>query len=146
MKETLISYDTAVLAKEKGFNEPVYYGYNNEKKLSHEEIWNYSCEGGMSLDEWLHSFNEENYDGYKYSAPTQSLLAKWFRDEHGIHVIPWCNASGWAWELEKVDGTHISIMDIDDDIEGTQPESGMFKIYEEALEAGLKEALKLIEA
>lgn len=73
------------------------------------------------------------------------FIQKWLREKHNIHCFAWCNASGWAWEIEKTSGTHVSIMDIDGDIKGTEPESGMFKTYEQALEAGLFEALKLIK-
>ena len=34
MKEQLISFDTAKLAKEKGFKEPTYYYYRNQVVLS----------------------------------------------------------------------------------------------------------------
>jgi len=34
MKEQLISFETAKLAKEKGFNEDVFNGYNSNKELS----------------------------------------------------------------------------------------------------------------
>ena len=45
----------------------------------------------------------------------------------------------------KANGTHISIMDIDGNLEGTNPDSGMFDKYEQALENCLVEALKLIK-
>jgi len=75
---------------------------------------------------------------------TQSLAQKWLREIHNLNVSVWCNACGWAWELEQTNGTHISIMDIDAGISGTLTESGMFEIYEDALELGLVEALKYI--
>lgn len=79
-----------------------------------------------------------------YLAPTQSRLQKWLREVHNIHCTTWCNASGWAWELEKTNGTHISIMNINGQVDGTEPESGMFDTFEKALEAGLYQALLLI--
>jgi len=115
MEETLISFETAKLASEKGFDLIT-------------EVGNFEYEDENSI----------------YLAARQSLLQKWLREEHNINVSSWCNGSGWAWEIEKTNGTHICIMDIDGGIEGTQPESGMFRTYEQALEDGLLTALKII--
>ena len=126
MKEELISFETAKLAKEKGFNikiEQRFLGIEGYTRKVYKDLEVLALE---------------------YCQPTQSTLQKWLRDVHNLYPFAWCNASGWGWELEKTNGTHISIMDIDGDVEGTEPESGMFKSYEEALEKGLQEALKLI--
>ena len=71
-------------------------------------------------------------------------LQKWLREKHNIYCSAWCNASGWAWEIEKTNGTHISIMNIDGNVKGVNLDSGMFNSYEEALEDGLLEALKIL--
>ena len=80
-----------------------------------------------------------------WNVPTQALVQMWLREIHGINIEPWCNASGWAWELEKTNGTHISIMDIDGNVTGTNPESGMFATYEQALEAGIIECIRILK-
>lgn len=119
MREQLISFETAKLAKEKGF---FYKGmmYRKGGTLS-------DGKGFMS-----------NLD--LYSAPTQSLLQKWLREKHKIHCLADCNAVGWAWFIETTEGTHIK----SGDYKAPIPESGRWETYEEALEAGLKEALNLI--
>lgn len=135
MTENIISFKVAKLAKEKGFKAISRYGHEAslyDKDGTHVYYTNYGFMGSGLNDEYI-------------SAPTQSVLQKWLRDVHDIHVNPWCNASGWAWELERTNGTHISLMGIDDNVFEIEPESGMFKTYEEALEAGLQEALKLIK-
>ena len=61
-----------------------------------------------------------------------SLLAKWLREEHNIHLIAYknINIDGYDWCYITTDGiTNIN----------------SYKTYEEALEAGLQEALKLIK-
>lgn len=65
MKEQIIEYETAKLAKEKGFN--IESLYTNEDLPSIENIKEY------------------------YLAPTQSLLQKWLREVHIINcfVIPY---------------------------------------------------------
>ena len=60
-----------------------------------------------------------------------SLLAKWLREEHNIHLIAYknINIDGYDWCYITTDGiTNIN----------------SYKTYEEALEAGLQATLKLI--
>ena len=62
-----------------------------------------------------------------------SLLAKWLREEHNIHLIAYknINIDGYDWCYITTDGiTNIN----------------SYKTYEEALEIGLQEALKLIDS
>lgn len=136
MQESLVLFKTAKLAREKGFDEITYFIFDT-----------YNCAPALKFKiiENFNSLKHSDGDNHFISAPTQSLLQKWLRDVHHINVISWCNASGWAWEIEKTNGTHISIMNIDGNISGTIPDSGMFSSFEEALELGLQEALKLIE-
>lgn len=104
MQDTLISFKTAVLAKEKEFQEYTEYFYTEENGLctthSDGEVLlilnddltikehNYNCNGEF----WYNEIEDEEgtyfqtYDPIKYLAPTQSLLAKWLREKHGILV------------------------------------------------------------
>lgn len=71
-----------------------------------------------------------NYSkAYSISAPTQSLLQKWLRETHNIVVLVWYNPELQEWE------SHIS----------EKYYESKFETYEEALEKGLQEALKLIK-
>lgn len=61
-----------------------------------------------------------------------SLLAKWLREEHNIHLIAYknINIDGYDWCYITTDGiTNIN----------------SYKTYEEAYEIGLYQALKLID-
>ena len=61
-----------------------------------------------------------------------SLLAKWLREKHNIHLIAYknINIDGYDWCYITTDGiTNIN----------------SYKTYEEAYEIGLQEALKLIQ-
>ena len=128
MKEELISFETAKLAKEKGYTQ---------EWLDHYE---YYKEDG-SLHNWK----------YDYPAPTQSLLQKWLREVHEIHIHieVWRNMDhcdeykGFitkpAYIKPLYDKTNkgLDIMEI---------KRVSFKYeYKEALEAVLQEALKLIK-
>ena len=125
MEDTLITFETAKLAKEKGFpQEP------NKLKIPY---YNYKGEFKGDVKDWLRKYlrKEDTSDVESVSAPTQSLLAKWLREEHNIHLIAYknINIDGYDWCYITTDGiTNIN----------------SYKTYEEAYEIGLQEALKLI--
>ena len=101
MEDTRITFETAKLAKEKGCN-----------------LENCTCGGYPDCI---------CYD----KRISQSLLAKWLREEHNIHLIAYknINIDGYDWCYITTDGiTNIN----------------SYKTYEEAYEIGLQEALKLI--
>ena len=119
MEDTLIKYNTAVLAKEKGFGENCNAWYFIDSELIIEKC----------------SHDQFGIGGFL--APTQSLLAKWLREKHGIHV----EVTFDAWNNEKYE---VSICqkgnkDLDFDVMGN------FDTFEQAYEKGLQEALKLIK-
>lgn len=116
MEDKLVSLETAKLAKKKEFNEICQYYYEIlDKPITLQKM---SC---------------SNAEGYKQpTAPTQSVLQKWLREKHNIHLIAYknINIDGYDWCYITTDGiTNIN----------------SYKTYEEALEAGLQEALKLIK-
>ena len=125
MEDTRITFETAKLAKEKGFpQEP------NRLKIPY---YNYKGEFKGDVKDWLRKYlrEEDTSDVESVSAPTQSLLAKWLREEHNIHLIAYknINIDGYDWCYITTDGiTNIN----------------SYKTYEEAYEIGLQEALKLI--
>lgn len=106
MKEDLITFETAKLAKEKGF------------KL---DVWFTGIDTAVNL-------------------PTQSLLQKWLREIHGIHVESRYEVVGrnnWQYVFHILDGRSIHI-DQMNNIDYSES-------YEKALEKGLCEALKFIQ-
>ena len=125
MEDTRITFETAKLAKEKGFpQEP------NRLKIPY---YNYKGEFKGDVKDWLRKYlrKEDTSDVESVSAPTQSLLAKWLREEHNIHLIAYknINIDGYDWCYITTDGiTNIN----------------SYKTYEEAYEIGLQEVLKLI--
>jgi hypothetical protein len=112
MEETLISFETAKAAKEKGFYIKYAKVYNKNNKCL------------ITYIPSVHSFNDY------IPASTQSLLQKWLREEHNINL--YVALSGIAkphWFYSINDNIIMS---------------GNVLSYEEALEKGLYEALKLI--
>lgn len=82
MKLELISYETAVLAKDKGFDLPTVFRYDSKEHL---ELW---C---SDLRDYPDSFHVNIYC-VGYSASTQSLLQMWLRTKHGLFAyVDWAN-------------------------------------------------------
>jgi hypothetical protein len=127
MKEQLISFETAKLAKEKGFNIPVHAMYikkrNNPLNYPEpeESMYNWNSRAG-------------------YSAPTQSLLQKWLREEHNIHIQLHYDCKYKYWEFRNF----ILNEYIDKEHNKVYFEYFGYNTYEEALEAGLSKALSII--
>ena len=118
MKEQLISFETAKLAKEKGFDELTQHVYGHNKTNA-----NY----GKAVERPV------LYGTTVIFAPTQSLLQKWLREEKGISVEVGSYNDGWSCDLVNKEGHIKELFD----------NGGVFDTYEEALEEGLKEALRL---
>jgi hypothetical protein len=124
MTEELITLETAKLLKEKGFNEYC-------KDIIRED------NGRM-----MQSVFRTNKDLPKgaYSRPTQSIAAKWLRETKNLHISIIRNACGYGYDICKADnGTHIT-----DGIFKGPNDGGQWDTYEETLEVGIQEALKLI--
>lgn len=121
MKEQLISFDTAKLAKEKGFNYQCNRFYFHDKEL------------GFMLGGEINS----NLQLKNTSAPTQSLLQKWLRDEKSLCVFALPSISGgWYSDMTRI---HNVFYIGDPELRDKYP------TYEEALEDGLFKALELIK-
>lgn len=118
MEDQKINFETAKLAREKGFN--LKSNYFREQK-----------EGDADYDDDFCNWNE--FEGY-YTVVTQSLLQKWLREKHNIfaYCIP--------REFEKVSGKKIIRWGNNISIHKNKFSS----TYEKALEMGLQEALKEI--
>lgn len=138
LREKLISFETAILAKEKGFknacdgfvnkdNEYIFMPdllYPNNSEFSH------NSEEDPEVVEWKELMKT------LVLAPTQSLLQKWLREVHEISI--------------KIDDYYTnSRVRFDYNVceLGSQEDNpvGIFETYEEALEIGLYQALLLLE-
>lgn len=123
MKEEFVALETAKLLKEKGFKEYC------KDVIDKNNI----------IRETLYRTNDE-LPKQCYSRPTQSIAQKWLRETKNLHIAIIRNACGYGYDICKADnGTHIT-----DGIFDGPNDGGQWDTYEEALEAGLVEALKLI--
>ncbi len=148
MTEQLVSFNTARLAKLKGFNElcGLHYSYGNGDSAEPETGGVYI--GGF-LDDGMKPRKYNNTELGKYdwslpygnfSAPTQGFLQKWLREVHNIHI--WINTGFQDGEIY-----YEAWVDI---FKNKKFKEQQFNVemysdkYEEALELGLQEALNLL--
>lgn len=129
MKEELVTVETAILLKKKGFNEFCEYAYADE-------------------DLHLMPLNATNFFideiGVGYSAPTQSVATRWLRERHEINVsvlrmteryggaVAEHNLLKYFWHIQIPNRTSIVAAQV------------YYFTYEKALEAGIQEALILL--
>lgn len=137
LEEQRISFETARLAKERGFDWEVLVWYSENG----ESIDMLSEFDGFMLPTWTNSYKDSGYAG-----ATQALLQKWLRDVHKIHVhmysIHLQDGSGYKWSvdvynLKKLTEEEYIVMT------GHALTDGIKDTYEEALEMGLNAALRI---
>lgn len=128
MEEVLVSFETAKLAREKGF---IYmkancFGDNMCYQLPDGEL--------------INALKGNTVTGY-ILAPTQSLLQKWLREEHKISII----IDDCFIKHDFIDETKL-VFDYTLSSLGKQNYkfSKTFNSYEEALEFGLLQALQMV--
>ena len=126
MIEEFVKLETAKLLKEKGFMEDVFTFYEAD-----------SIEGDMKLSETYDKSENFNEKDDCFSAPTQSLTQKWLRNTKFLHIeIGYMYGDYWLYDILTIP-TH--------DLIGLEDRAPVrYNTYEEALEAGIQEALKLI--
>jgi len=141
MEEKIITLETAKLAKEKGFDWKClnYWGIN----YATGEI----PQINSSFNRHPQNYNGDKFVDQSYSAPTQSLVQKWLREEHNINVIAYPvimqhNEEDREQTEEEMEYFYIIYnkgLEMFKSIKDP-----MFDTYEEALEDGLKSGLNLI--
>lgn len=162
MKEQLISFETAKLAKEKNYIIDNYINWFYEdtilKRVEYprdehivDYLDNFIYKDGQTKkdDPFLlkHNFTDiVEYDKNKYIVTTQSLLQKWLREQHKLNI----EIKVMYYEPDFF--VSVERIPVKSKISKSKPlysssgdKNGLFKTYEEALEKGLQEALKLIE-
>lgn len=129
MTEEFVTLETAKLLKEKGFN--------------------WKCEHTISCDNIIRRYDipqsmscctEIDNEPVEFLCPVLYVAQKWLRETKNIHICVYNCACGYGYEISKANnGTHI----VSSVYEGPN-DGGKWDVYEDALEAGLQEALKLI--
>jgi hypothetical protein len=127
MTDKLISYQTAKLAKEKGFDWTSDYAFGTFDGLYERRVLR--CKHEMHPSRWKN-------DTEKISAPTQSLLQRWVWETHSIWVqsTPIFTANECIGVSVTISSWRFPVINVN---------YVGFDVYD-GLENGLFEALKLI--
>ena len=164
MEDTLVGFEVAKLAKEKGFQIETSHYYFEDGELKENMLTGtngyYGGEYSFSIKEFLENWNnkwltkkngdrcfgcDKSKDYFEtYSTPTQSLLQRWLREEHGliISIEP-----TFTYALTTNVGYYAYVKKVNKEIntlEYLYLDIYFSATYEESLEIGLLEALKLI--
>lgn len=143
MEDQIVSLETAMLLKEKGFNEPClrFYEDNELREL------NYYQGNGAGFVRNNSPINDMMYcEEMQCTAPTQSLAQKWLREHLECHIFVIPSLQEWSiiyyvriieYSNKIYYGHNLMLKDLN----GC---TMTFTSYEEAIEAGLKYYLKSI--
>jgi hypothetical protein len=121
--EDYVSFETAKLLKEKGFDEPTYHDYDEEGKRWFQEVLVcHNSEGGIAC-------------------PTLQMAMKWLREVHNVFIDISSRFSKnadkdvcFSYSCKKLINTYRSSYEIIGD--------GEWLNYEEACEAAIKYCLE----
>lgn len=121
MTEELVTLETAKLLREKGFNEYCKDIIKEDNNRIMQSVFR----------------TNKNLPKLCYSCPTQSVAQKWLRKTKNLYIeISYMYENYWTYDILTIP-RH--------DLIGLSDRPIIrYNTYEEALEAGLQEALKLI--
>ena len=128
IKEQFVSFDTARMLKEAGFDVPCRGIYVTDRTGYYEfrEYDNKQTTDDLCWD------TEDGFQ-YEYLAPTQALAARWLREAHNIDVmVDVYNRDYYVCNVYK--NKHLMII-----------RNIVTSSFEKALEEGLRESIKLIK-
>jgi len=134
MEDEIVKYETAILAKEKGFDEPCSKVYREDK-----EIYTLAYFEGSAFDDGFETNSGIDPEFYINNnaictASTQSLLQRYLREIYDFQIEVCHYSLGYIVYIMDKEGNEVQY----------PTEEPYFETYEEALEKGLYETLKLI--
>jgi len=152
MEDRIISFETAKIAKEKGFDLKVVYGYKTESPINKEgdmvSCYHFDEWGDIEPIDWNNKKYKHNPEGI-FSAPTQSGLQKWLRDKYNLWIniyVNNCDPSCFKEGHEKTIIISFRIYKlIDNKLFSGLMVDGFGDTYEGTLESGLIKCLKNLE-
>jgi len=129
VQEDYVSFETAKLLKEKGFDNEVksFYGYDSEFKtweLEEDDRWD----------------TPNNWGSYYCSAPTLQMAMKWLREVHNIVICTCAYYSDDPHELSHRNNKPYWKIRIMNHIYSRDYDS--FNTYEDACESAIKYCLE----
>ena len=142
MEDQIVSFETAMLLKEKCFNEPCSYYYEDNELY---KLCYYQGNGTGFVRNSSPINDRLSCEEMQCTAPTQSLAQRWLRETHHITF----NANPHSNNGEIVYVVTIKVISNKKHVDfnvmmDTSNRATMFDTYEDAIEEGLKYCLKSI--
>ena len=127
IEESYVSFETAKILKDAGFNVPICKHYTRS---------------GATWTSAVQEIIDDSKDCTWFPCPTQALAARWLREVHRIvvdvaYIPPHVGRDVWQ---SFVGGMDDMVWPGD-----YEPSDRKYETYEEAVEVGLQEAIKLIK-
>lgn len=165
MEDSLINFETAKLAKEKGFNKLCYAWFyiflkGSVKLKKHYKIADIILEedevheliGGQHGKTINEKYSNSEDQPHILARPTQSLLQRWLREVHKINVesnyLPNIQKYRCLYKpmilIPKEELRKNGVISLHNEMKKYYNNLN-YNTYEEALEIGLQEALKLVK-
>lgn len=123
--EDYVSFETAKLLKEKGFNVP-----------------------SLKLEEWIFCMYDEEgklrwgaYSDGWYCRVTLQMAMKWLRDVHNLVIEPYRTACGYLYTISSIPYGSTKY-DNSEAYNGDDENSGQWTTWEKACEDGIKYCLE----
>ena len=130
IREEFVTYSTAELLREKGFNEPCDYQYEVCDPERGAAMYNIT--------------DRSRYPQYYIDAPTQAMTMRWLREVHGTHIEIFgaVDTAGkskrlFYFAIALLSQQHPNLDWVDEDTE--------YESYEEACEAAIRYCLKNLD-
>ena len=124
--EDYVSFETAKLLKEKGFDIPLLTFYITDKEKK---------EGDLQTMAFTDDKIDNSYSDLCYLAPTHQRAMKWLRKVHNISIEPFVDFGSGDEHWWTADVAYIKKDGLIDELCG-------YNSYEEAAEAALKYTLE----
>ena len=125
--EDYVSFETAKLLKEKGFNEEVICYYDDGGSLNLNKFVEFQC-------------CNEGYGSSVFAAPTLQITMKWLREVHHLYIQVMLD----SWACGGHMGYYVVIQNTTSDFEMMLQDAlddVFYDTYEEACEAAIKYCL-----
>jgi hypothetical protein len=123
--EDYVSFETAKLLKEKGFDEPCQFLYSSKYKPEGDFVGNFNARKNSEINE------------ASCSAPTLQMAMKWLREVYNLVIEPYRTACGYLYTISSVP-YGSTMYDNSQEFNGDDEDSGQWTTWEKACEDGIK--------
>ena len=151
--EDYVSFETAKLLKEKGFNEECFMFWRYDKANDEDDT------DGISLSSWnednsnrvtnseLDEYFDDEFRSEGYLAPTLQMAMRWLREVHHIVIVIQPLSFNGAKDCLCDNWTYSVWVDYNLKIgESLRNVNGYYSTYEEACEAAIKSGLFFVDS